>query len=170
MYGILASKDIESNSEKSNIILSKAISNVLWPQIQGLAKSAHRNKKGDGVGESGQKILVSNMIKVMLDEPINEMVQGTNIIRLEMYSPDGLMIYSTDDNNIGAGKERDSVAIHRAIEGVPTTLVGFYENYFSLSSNELHDGYVLSSFIPVKNDDSPFEVIFVLSSDVTDML
>lgn len=169
MYGVLASKDIENNSEKSNVILSKTISNVLWPQIQGLAKSAHMHQKGSGPAAVEQGLLISNMIKVMLDEPINEMVQGTNIIRLEMYSPDGLIIYSTDNNHIGERKKSDSAGISRAIEGLPTTRVGFYENYISLASRELNNGYVLSSYIPVINDEDQVEGIFVIYSDVTDV-
>lgn len=162
--------DINSYSEKSNIILTQTIANVLWPQISGMVKTIEEQAKMKRHQSVKESRLVYDMIDVMLDEPILELVQGTNVLKVKLFDLEGLTLYSTKKSDTGSRKAPDYPAIVQASEGFTTTHIKFHESYITLTGEELKQRYVLSSYLPVRNlHSNQVEGIFEIYSDVTDV-
>jgi signal transduction histidine kinase len=170
MYRLVAFSDIQHYSEKSNVILTRTIANVLWPQISGLIKSIEKGDSATGrrFSEDGQ--LMFEMVNVMLEEPILDLVRGTNVLKVKLFDIEGLTIYSTQPGETGERESGDYPPIANARKGNSTTHIEYHDSFGTLTGNELQDRYVLSSYLPVRTMDSgDVEGIFEIYSDVTDV-
>ncbi|WP_455205622.1 sensor histidine kinase [Kaarinaea lacus] len=170
MYRVVAASDIQHHSEKSNVILTRTIANVLWPQISGLVNSVEPASVSQQTVIDRQRQLVFDMVKVLLEEPVSDLVSGTNVLKLKLFDLGGLTIYSSDSTQIGVRKPIDYSGIANARDGHITTHMKFYENFKSITGEVLNDRYVLSSYMPIKNAGvAETEGIIEIYSDVTEV-
>ena len=88
MYRWVAYSDIKKHSEKSNLILTRAMANVLWPQIGGLVMSSN-DYESNSIPDENTKPLSLEMIHILLEEPINDLIEGTNVVRVKLFNMEG---------------------------------------------------------------------------------
>jgi signal transduction histidine kinase len=170
MFRIVAFNDIQKVSEKSNIILTRAMANVLWPQIHGLVASKETELNVQRNSENIQTSMVLDMIGVMMDEPLAELVIGTNVLKVKLFALDGLTLFSTETDQAGQRIPEDYGEINNARSGEITGHIQFYENFGSLKGEVLHDRYVLSSYMPLRNTNNrEIEAIIEIYTDITDV-
>jgi len=170
MYRVVAFDDLKQQTQNSNMVLAKTITNVLWPQISGLVTSINSQQSQHKSSNISNSEMVLNMVNVMLQEPISELVDGTNVVRVKLFDMEGLTIFSTHTSQKGQQNIDDYNEIHKAARGEITSSIGFVENFQSLHGNIIHDSYLVSSYLPVKlHDAEEIEGVFEIYSDITDV-
>ena len=170
MFRLVAFNDIQKVSEKSNIILTRAMANVLWPQIHGLVATLDVNNTAELKEGNMQSDVVLEMIGLMMDEPLAELVRGTNVVKVKLFGLDGLTLFSTDERQAGQRKSENYGGIVNAREGNITAHIRFHEKYNSLKGEVLHDRYILSSYMPLRNATSDnIEAVIEIYTDITEV-
>ena len=170
MFRIVAFNDVQRVSEKSNIILSRAMANVLWPQIHSLVvslKPEQSPNSNEGELRSG---IVMDMIGMMMEEPLAELVRGTNVLKVKLFTLDGLTLYSTINDQAGERKDDDYPGIVQAREGKTAAHIQYFEQFPSLNGVIVRDRYILSSYMPLRNANSgDIEAVIEIYTDITEV-
>jgi len=170
MFRIVAFNDIQKVSEKSNIILTRAMANVLWPQIHGLVSTLDIDNTAALKTGNMQSDMVLEMIGLMMDEPLAELVRGTNIVKVKLFGLDGLTLFSTDSTQAGQKKPENYEGIANARTGHISAHIRYHDEFTSLKGDVLNDRYVLSSYMPLRNANTQnIEAVIEIYSDITDV-
>jgi diguanylate cyclase (GGDEF)-like protein len=94
-------------------------------------------------------------------------MKGLSVVKVKIYDLHGLTIFSTDERQIGEDKSDDD-GVQAAIAGKVVSEIAF-ENHFDSFEKVINDRNLISSYIPIRADDSlPPEAVFEVYSDVTD--
>ncbi|MCG6969724.1 MAG: HAMP domain-containing histidine kinase [Gammaproteobacteria bacterium] len=170
MFRIVAFNDIQKVSEKSNIILSRAMANVLWPQIHGLVASLNAESTPEHTPIDLQNNMVMDMIALMMDEPLAELVTGTNVLKVKLFDLDGLTLFSTESHQAGVRHDENYGGIANARRGEVTAHIRFHKQFPSFSGVTLRNRYVLSSYMPLRNTSNQnIEAVIEIYTDITDV-
>jgi signal transduction histidine kinase len=170
MFRLVAIHDVQKVSEKSNVILTRAMANVLWPQIHGLVASLNDEKKSQQGTVEPHSEMAMDMIGLMLDEPLSELVRGTNVVKVKLFGLDGLTLFSTESGQAGDVHPENYEGIANARTGENTAYVRHYEQFPSLDGSVLRDRYVLSSYMPLRNTTSrEIEAVIEIYTDITNV-
>jgi signal transduction histidine kinase len=170
MFRLVAFSDVQKVSEKSNVILTRAMANVLWPQIHGLVASLNDEKKSQQNVVEPHSEMAMDMIGVMLEEPLSDLVIGTNVVKVKLFGLDGLTLFSTEPGQAGDVNAENYKGIANARAGEFTAYVRHYEQFPSLDGSVLRDRYVLSSYMPLHNTTSrEIEAVIEIYTDITNV-
>ncbi|WP_455212848.1 sensor histidine kinase [Kaarinaea lacus] len=170
MFRIVAFNDIQKVSEKSNIILTRAMANVLWPQIHGLVATLDVDNTAALKAGDMQSDMVLDMIGLMMDEPLAELVRGTNVVKVKLFGLDGLTLFSTETEQAGQRKAENYGGIANARAGQISAHISFNEKITSLKGEILYDRYVLSSYMPLRNATTQnIEAVIEIYTDITEV-
>ena len=165
MYRIVAFNEIKTQSENSSISLTQTLANVIWPQISGLASNINYDPAIASI--TPQQHAALDMIKIMLEEPIRDVIKGTDVVKVKLFDSNGLPIFSTDENNIEDTKLFNYPAIPNAKQDRVTTEVSLQKTFTSYTGTTLHNRYILASYLPVNYHNKKIEGIFEIYTDVT---
>lgn len=170
MFRLVAFHDVQKVSEKSNVILTRAMANVLWPQIHGLVASLNEEKKLQQSTVEPHSEMAVDMIGVMLEEPLSELVTGTNVVKVKLFGLDGLTLFSSEAGQAGDVNPENYKGIANARAGEFTAYVRHYEQFPSMDGSVLRDRYVLSSYMPLRNTTSrEIEAVIEIYTDITNV-
>lgn len=165
MYRLVAFNEIQKQSEKSNIVLTRAIANVVWPQVKGLVKSMNEQK--DHLHHRSHDPIL-NMLAITLNEPITQLITDTNVIKVKLYDLQGLALFSTDKADIGKRNPLHHDALTQALKGKVTTEIQLREQFKTYVGETLNNRFIISSFLPIYNSDTDtVDGTFEIYSDAT---
>jgi diguanylate cyclase (GGDEF)-like protein len=105
----------------------------------------------------------------MLQSEIRQQMQGLHVVKVKIYTPDGLTVFSTEAHQIGEDK-RGTAGILAARAGeVVSNLI--HREKFNAFEGELFDRDLMASYVPVGRAlaGGP-EAVFEIYSDVTELL
>jgi len=168
MYQIISTKDMVHQINENNRVLTRTISNAIWSQIEGLNLSLiEEQQKFAAAGETGQSFAKS-MIFTLMDEPIVELLKGTDVLHLKIYNAKNMLLYST----ASAPNELSSEELYAKLEKAKTKSVSsdvvFYNSIPTRFSKPAQDRFVLNSYVPVYNQQSgKLDGILEIYNDVT---
>jgi two-component system, sensor histidine kinase len=95
-------------------------------------------------------------------------MRGTQVVKIKIYSLDALTVFSTESAQIGEDKS-SNVGFLAARNGETVSELTYREE-FSAFESVISDRDVLSSYIPVFDDDGEISAVFEVYSDVTDLV
>lgn len=101
-----------------------------------------------------------------LHETLRSIVQGIPVLKVKLYTLDGLTVYSSQSSQIGADKSESAGLGVAATEGKPTSKLSHRMEFVSYSGILLHRD-VVETYIPVYFSDQTIGAVFELYSDVT---
>lgn len=169
VYRVVALEDLKQLSEKNTITLSTALSNVVWPQINSMVDStvSHKIKEHDHQRHISGVLMI---IQTLLDEPIADLIRGTNVIKIKIFNLDGLTVYSTDPEQTGIQMGADYMGSLALKQNTTISTAGFKESIVDFNHNTLEDRFVVSSYLPLnlKGRDQP-EGVFEIYYDATEI-
>lgn len=87
-----------------------------------------------------------------VDQRIREFVVGTHIVKVKIFAPSGLVVYSSDPKQIGAPFEEASEAILHASRGRAFSDVSVRDTFVGYSG-ELRNVTIVSSYLPVRDEE-----------------
>lgn len=169
MYRLVTFNELLNQSESNNIFLARSMANVVWPQISGIVKSVHQQTNHIGT-DSKPNHEGLNMISVMLDEPIHEVINGTNVLKVKLFDTNGLTIYSTTGADIGEREDADYLPILNAKRNIITTETRTQDQFISYQGDTVYGRFILSSYLPIHSpDNDAVDGIFEIYTDITDI-
>ncbi|MFV2057406.1 MAG: sensor histidine kinase [Thiohalomonadales bacterium] len=170
MFRVVAINDLVYQSENHNQILTKTVTNVLWPQIKGFKNAMSRQQISEDQPNNQHSDFSYQIIKIVLDEPMNELLNGTNILKVKIFNLNNIIIYSTDAAIVGQKVPDNHVGLTHAKKGGIVSKIKFEKSFTSFDGSRLSDRYIVSSYLPVRtSNDHNIEAIFETYSDVTEL-
>ena len=149
---------LKNMAEENNVALTFALSNVLREDVAMLMKIAP---------DLSVEALKDHPALHHIDDAVAEASLGTRIVKVKIYSPSGLTIYSSDPTQIGEDKSANEGFLSAIGNIVVSTLT--YRDQFDSFEKTIFERDLISSYIPIfvrETSPSPSGV-FEIYSDVT---
>jgi signal transduction histidine kinase len=158
-YNQQATRDLVGMAARHNIAIDRILSNTIWAHYQDhLAAAEHMH--ADALREHPATAEIEHLIKMI--------TEGVDILKVKIYSKDGLIIFSTDPTEIG-GDYSDSAAFLEAVrEGWSSSALSFKDR-FSAFSGEVFNRDVVETYLPKLDEQGNVIGVLELYSDVTDV-
>ncbi len=150
--------DLIALEEGKNVALAQAFTNTLWPQFAPFVTSAS--------GLSGDELRTHPEI-ARLHQAVMAQMNGLAVLKVKIYSLDGLTIFSTEARQIGEDKSANAGFLSARSGKVASELT--HRDTFSAFEGTVEDRDVLASYIPVRQGGptEPIEGVFEVYTDVT---
>jgi len=168
MYQIIATNDMVHQITENNRVLTRTISNAIWSQIEGLNRSLiEEQQKFAAAGEQG-KSFAQTMIFTLMDEPVVELLKGTDVLHLKIYNVENMLIYATSGAPTNLSHDQLIAKLDKAKNKSIRSDVEFFKTLTVRSGEVIENRYVLSSYVPVYNQqDGKVDGIVEIYNDVT---
>ena len=157
-YWVQSRDDLIELTGQANSALAGAFSNVIWP------------KYGDDIA-AVESASMSEMDRAKmiakLDAELRTMVSGLPIIKVRIYGPKAINVYSSEPSQVGESKLDDPTFLH-AINQKVTTFRMSYEESVNSFDGVLYDKTVIETYFPIQADDGSVAGVFELYHDVTE--
>lgn len=160
LYRQSAVRDMVDEAENSNIVLARALSNVVWERFGPYIERARDFNR--------IRLLAAPEVD-RIDALMRGVTEGVSVLMIKIYTPNGLTVYSSDHNQIGDIKEDDSAYSSAALQGVAQSEYSTRE-HFSAFSGEVFNRDIIETYVPVRDDISGEVIgVFEIYSDVTEL-
>lgn len=127
------------------------ITNFLWPKYsEFLLSDAAQNQSAGNIKPQTQA----------LSEDLSSITTNTNILKIKIYAPNGITVYSTDSKQIGSDYS-DRAGYQSAIQGDVYSDQSFRPDFKSIHGKR-QDIDVLATYLPVYHDTEKKNVIAVV--------
>lgn len=148
-------------SESKNVALVQVFSNTVWPQVAPFVAAVS--------GLSGNDVRL-HPEAARLHQAILAYLNGLSILRVRIYAPNGVIVFSTDAAQIGAERGTDAGFLAARAGSVSSELVGRGEIY--TVEEAIDDRTVLTSYVPIRRGGAvtPVEGVVQLYYDVAPAL
>ena len=141
----LIQKEIVSNTEESNYTLTKVFVNETYPDIRDFLNL-------EDLSQGPQGLLMDGESLKQVDIRIRNFMSDTDILKIKIYDSNGLTIYSTSHDQIGADKSSTD-GFMAAIQGGLFSMHTYRDEFLSISG-EVFKRDLVSSYLPIKLSDS----------------
>jgi signal transduction histidine kinase len=158
-YNHNATRDLVQMTTKHNIAVDRVLSNAIWSRYQDYLAAAE-NMDGDTLRARPETAEIENLIKTISE--------GVQVLKVKIYSKDGLILFSTDPKDIG-GDYSESAAFQAAVhEGHPSSALS-YKDRFSAFSGEIFGRDIVETYLPRYDAQGNVIGVIELYDDVTDV-
>lgn len=159
-YTWTATDNLIEAAERNNITVTQLFSNTQWPDYAEFAVQAPFLEV---------EALRDHPETIALYEAVRNQMANTAVIKVKVYSLDGLTIFSTDETQIGEDK-RDNIGVIAARNGQVNSELT-HRDSFDAFEQTISDLDVIASYIPIRRSiDAPVEGVFEVYSEVTPLL
>jgi len=159
-YKRLAFDALVETETRANVALTKAFANSIWPSYAAFA------------GEAGRipavELPARDEIR-RLDRDLKLLARGLDVVRVKVYDPNGLTVFSTDPRQIGENRRTDAGFV-RALGGAAASKITF-RDHFDAWEGEIAERNIIATHVPVRIlDAGPVEAVMEVYSDVTPLV
>lgn len=159
-YRAYAVNALKEHEKEANITLTRLLANTIWPRISQIASSTGSIDSLPGPKPSsgqGTQNLIADLGELRRDLPI---------VNVRIYSPESIIIFSTDSKEIGQ-REAFNTGLQRARVGIAVSEITFRHEYSDFERKVLNRNLV-SSYVPIRDETTGrFLATFAIDSDVT---
>ena len=157
-YRYLAFHAIEYQETRHNEAVTQVFANTIWPAHAPYVRSAAAIPKA----ELQQRPEVARIRADVLRQ-----MTGLTVVKVKIYSLDGLTVFSTDPKQIGEDKSTNSGFLKAKAGGIASDIT--FRDRFDAFEQVINDRSLISSYIPIRvATGSPVEGVMEVYSDVTD--
>lgn len=142
--------------QNANVGLTRVFSSSVWRQFRDHVQSA--------AGLDGNALRALPRTPELL-QSVKDMMRGLSVVKVKVYSLNGNTVFSTEAAQMGDQKAGNPGFLS-ARDGHP---ISEYSNRakFSAFENEIFDIDVVSSYIPIRDEDGRVEAVFEVYDNVT---
>ena len=159
-YHSLAVRSLIEHETSSNVAITQALSNALWPRYVELISRSN--------GNSPQELSFQPEIQNLRKEVLQN-INGLRVMRVKIYDLNGMTVFSTDPSQIGESGS-DNVGFQRARNGAINSDLEF-RSQFSGPEKIIENRDLLSTYMPVRRTpDGDVEGVFEVYTDVTSLV
>lgn len=142
------------------MVLARSFSNVIWPKYAGYVKS---------IGETDGETLRARPETQAIHATLQELTRGLPVLKVKMYSLEGLTIYSSEFSQIGVSK-RDDAGFQATLRRDQPTTKSSYRETFPSFKGIVTNRHLIESYLPIHGPGGQTEGVFELYADVTPMI
>ena len=159
-YRRLAFDSLIDGETRSNVALTQAFANSIWPAYAAFVKRAAELPPGE---------LATRREVAALDRDLRVLARGLPIVKVKIYDLKGLTVFSSDPRQIGEDKSRNA-GFRSAAAGAPASEITFRDR-FDAWEGVINDRSLIASYLPVHAaDGAPVEAVLEIYSDVTGLV
>ncbi|MBP8270708.1 MAG: GGDEF domain-containing protein [Sphaerotilus sp.] len=159
-YRALTLEHLIEHESRANTSLTRAFANTTWERYRDFVVTAPGR---------GREALLADPRMAMLQAEIRQQMQGLQVVKVKVYTPQGLTVFSTEIGQIGEDKSAAPGLIAARAGEVVSSLS--YREKFNAFEGEISDRNLMSSYVPVgRAAGSGPEAVFEIYSDVTVLL
>jgi diguanylate cyclase (GGDEF)-like protein len=159
-YRRLAFDSLIEGETRSNVALTQAFANSIWPAYAGFVRRAAELPHGE---------LATRKETAALQRDLRALAQGLSIVKVKIYDLNGLTVFSSDPRQIGEDKSRNP-GFRGAAAGAPMSEITFRDR-FDTWEGVINDRNLIASYVPVRSSDTaPVEAVMEIYSDVTGLV
>lgn len=159
LYRDSVNSDLTGVAERSNVALTRAFANVIWPKIEPFFPVARGLPRDELRQHPKMSEIRRDALATMRDVPV---------VKIKIFDLSGLTVFSTDPTQIGEEKGFNA-GFQAARRGrVASELT--HRGRFSAFERVVEDRDVLSSYIPIRAADGSVKAVFETYYDVTALL
>ena len=158
-YQQQAVKDLIEMSAKHNVGIDRILLNTVW------------NRYGEyiaGAADLDGAALRARPETREIDDVVKTLIDGVHVLKVKIYSKDGLTIFSTDLEQIGQDYST-STAFQTAVNEGRTSSELTFSDRFSAFSGEVFERDIVETYLPVFDANGSIPAVFEVYSDVTDV-
>ncbi|MGB0682260.1 MAG: sensor histidine kinase [Magnetovibrionaceae bacterium] len=144
-------------TEANNKQLAQVLSNALPQQITEYVLAAKASSPDVQLLREGAPTI---------DAPLLQLIQGLPILKIKLYAPNGLTVYSSNLNDIGSSKAKSAVFQAVIRSGVEYSNTSFRDHFQSFEG-PVAERWLIETYLPIKLGDGTISWVFELYSDVT---
>ena len=157
-YNQQATRSLVEMTTRHNIAVDRILSNIVWSHYWDHFAVAET---------MSADTLRTHPKTAEIDHLVRTITEGVQILKVKIYSRDGLIVFSTDPTEIG-GDYADSSAFQVAVrEGRPSSALS-YKDRFSAFSGEIFNRDAVETYLPTTDAEGNVIGVVELYSDVTD--
>lgn len=159
-YRALTLQHLVEHESRANASLTRAFANTNWARYREFVIAAPGR---------GREALLADPRMAHLQAEIRQQMQGLQVVKVKVYTPGGLTVFSTEAHQIGEDKQ-GAAGILAARSGKVVSSLSYREK-FNAFEGEIAQRNLMSSYVPVGHapGGGP-EAVFEIYSDVTDLL
>jgi hypothetical protein len=158
-YRQIAVNELIEIGESKNAAITQSFSNVIWPEFKSFFGSA---------SDLSADAIRAHPETARLRQAVLEQTQGLSVIKVKIYTLEGITIFSTEESQIGEDKSGNAGFITALNGGLASELT--HRDTFSAFEGEIENRDVISSYIPIRHGDSGVGGVFEVYDDVTPLL
>jgi diguanylate cyclase (GGDEF)-like protein len=151
--------DMVALQERQNVVVANAAANTLMPRFPSLPK-VPRDATPSELRERPEV--------AALHAALREMMRGTDVVKVKVYAPTGITVYSGEVAQIGENK-RDNEGFRRALLG-ETPSVFTHRDQIDAFEKRLADRDIVATYVPFQGADKASSAVFEVYTDVTQPL
>jgi diguanylate cyclase (GGDEF)-like protein len=160
LYRQLVFDSLVEEETRSNVALTKAFANSIWPRHSTFIQRAATVPAGE---------LASREEIRSLERDLRLLMQGLSVVKVKIYDADGLTVFSTDPRQIGEDKSANP-GFQQARGGTAASDIT-YRDRFDAWEGVLSDRNIIATYVPVRVlDSAPVEAVMEVYSDVTTLV
>lgn len=160
VYSHIASRQLIEQQTRANVILTRVMASVLWPQYAGFVRATQGMHREELINRSEVGFLYRD---------VTRRIAGTEVTRVKIYSLDGTTVFSTDPTQIGMDISGDSDFI-AASNGHASSSIIFRDEVHTYEK-VMRDRNLISSYVPIRNpQNGEIEGVFEVYADVTGLV
>ncbi|MEY2689944.1 MAG: hypothetical protein RL375_4144 [Pseudomonadota bacterium] len=145
---------------QGNANVAQLFANSSWQRHQKFIEST------DQVNRAG---VLANPDLPELRRTVSDMVRGLKVVKVKIYNRQGLTIYSSDEKQIGEGKD-DNEGFQTAMSGRSVSQITHRDTFDSFDG-VISDRDLLSSYVPIRPPgETRVAAVMEIYSDVTAMM
>lgn len=133
-------KGISEATQDANLTVTKLFINEVYPKIESILKLKEKPY---------QKVGLSNKDLETVDMHIRNFMLGTDILKIKLYSLNGMTIYSSEYSQIGQDKGF-SKPLKAATQGKVASQIS-HRGKFSALEGEVFEKDLVSSYLPIRD-------------------
>jgi signal transduction histidine kinase/ActR/RegA family two-component response regulator len=146
--------------EGASIAVATSLAHVVWGQFGPLLR--------DAANSPAERLRVHPMVGE-IDRLVRAHVAETKLVKIKIYAPNGVTLYSSEHAQIGQNKN-DNAGFRSALAGTIASELGFRAK-FSAFEQEINDRDLLSTYVPIRQGrDGSVSLVFETYLDVTEEL
>ena len=148
--------DEVASTEARNLAMARTIANAIWPSY------SEQLRRPVVSGDA----LRSDPGTEALHRTLQSVTRGVPVIKIKIYEPHGISIYSSVPAEIGED-ESDNLGFRKAVAGEILSELT-HRGSMSVTEGRIENVDVVSTYIPVRGEDGTTQAVFELYSDITD--
>tara|TARA_R110002167_G_scaffold71688_5_gene202092 strand:- start:3635 stop:5566 length:1932 start_codon:yes stop_codon:yes gene_type:complete len=154
-YRYLSIDLLLNEGENKNVTTTRILANSLWPQMERLLAEEHPVGASDASRQ--------------LDEQVKQLIEGLQVVKIKLYRPSGMTVFSTDLAQVGQDQSGNP-AIVLARQGELSN--SFVErDHFNSFDQRYEQRDLLQTYLPLYRPDSDQVVgVFEVYTDYTPLL
>lgn len=140
-----SSESLISYGERSNVVLTQAVSNAVWPEYKDFAPIASTLSTEE---------LLNHSQTHRTNELVLSHIRNTPILKVKIFNLNGKTLYSTDHSQIGVQKPNNYAGSISAKTGQVISKLSTRDTFKGVDKT-YYDREVVSSYLPIRDYDQP---------------